>query len=116
LRSLLLLICFLSCLFLVTISSAADVDKIENKIIMNMIRSLTDHTHVSIYTDSQRIKKLLSNHQTHFVASCATANVAILASKSVKNCNNLPIITLRYELLKVYPSSVGSFFWQIRKT
>jgi len=102
----------LSCLFLVTLSSASDVDEIENKIIMNMIRSLTDQTHITIYTDSQRIKNLLRGNQIGFAASCKTANVAILASKSIKNCNNIPIITLKYALLKIYPSSVGSFFWQ----
>jgi len=112
LRYLLLLIGFLSCLFLVTLSSASDVDEIENKIIMNMIRSFTEQSHITIYTDSQRIKNLLRGKQISFAVSCDVASVAILASKAIKNCNNIPIITLKYALLKVYPSSVGSFFWQ----
>lgn len=79
---------------------------------MNMINSLTNKTQLSIYTDSQKIKKILTDDKVKFVDLCINADVAILESKLVKNCNSVPVITLKYKLLKVYPNSVGSFFWQ----
>lgn len=106
------LVFFLNCLFLITTSLASDVVKIENKIIMNMIQSLTHNTNISIYTDSKRLQKILTDNIVNFVPVCSDADVAILETKHVKNCNKLPIITLKYELLKTYQNSVGSFFWQ----
>jgi len=92
---------------------ASDVAQIENKIIMNMISSLNNNNLISLYTDSQKIKKILTDHKIKFVDNCSTAKVAILETKKAENnCNHIPILTLKYNLLKVYPSSVASFFWQ----
>ena len=97
----------------VTTLQASDVDKIENKIVMNMIHSLSKNQLISIYTDSQKIKILLTDLEINFVDRCSNADVAILeTNKLVKNCKQIPILTLKYNLLKVYPSSVASFFWQ----
>lgn len=107
------LVCLICFLLLTTLPLASDVGKIEKKIIMNMIHSLNHNALISIYTDSQKIKNLLSKHKVNFVDSCSNAKVAILETKKAANvCNHIPILTLKYNLLKFYSSSVASFFWQ----
>ncbi|MFK5983919.1 MAG: hypothetical protein QM479_00635 [Pseudomonadota bacterium] len=112
-KPLTLVILLLFSVFYVKLIVASDVNKIENKIIMNMILSLTNKQYPSIYTDSQRIKKILTEQDVHFVESCSSAQIAIIqTNKELKNCNKILIITLKYDLLKTYPDSVASFFWQ----
>ena len=92
---------------------ASDIDKIESKIIMDMVSTLTDNETISIYTDSLKIKKILPNKNINFVNECSSADIAILEKlTSNHQCTNLAIITLKYDLLKGYPQSVASFFWQ----
>ena len=91
----------------------ASSEKVEAKIIMSMLKSVTDNTNLLLYTDSKKINKTLLNNDTTFVKSCDKADIAILeADMSVTECKNIPIITLRYDLLKIYSNSIGSFFWQ----
>jgi len=93
---------------------AISSDKIEYKIILSMLNSITSHTSLSIYTDSKRIEQLLSkNNDITFLENCDKVDISILEkNKMINKCVNGPIITLEYDLLKVYPNSVGSFFWQ----
>ena len=91
----------------------ASSEKVEAKIIMSMLKAVTNHTDLSIYTDSKNINKILLNNDITFVKSCYKADIAILETDmSVTECKNRPIITLRYDLLKIYSNSIGSFFWQ----
>lgn len=77
-----------------------------------MLRSVVTQESISIYTDSQRISHILTHNEVRFIDTCAQADVAIIETKQVANCGQVPIITLKYELLKTYPNSIGSFFWQ----
>jgi len=88
-------------------------EKVEAKIIMSMLNSVTNHTNLLIYTDSKKIKKILSKDEITFVYDCNSANIAILEfDKEATKCESTTIITLKYDLLKTYINSIGSFFWQ----
>ncbi|MDO8454427.1 MAG: hypothetical protein Q7S59_07655 [Sulfurimonas sp.] len=92
---------------------SSEIDKIESKIIMRMIDAVSSHKILSIYTNCQKLKEILPAEKIIFVDDCSDANLAILEkSKIEKNCTDIPIITLEYDLLKKYPNSIGSFFWQ----
>jgi len=91
----------------------SDADVIESKIVMNMLQAISNNSRVSIHTDSKRIKAILKNDKVEFLNTCEDADVIILEKNKNKNlCKNTPVLTLKYDLLKVYPNSVASFFWQ----
>jgi hypothetical protein len=78
-----------------------------------MINAVSNHKVFSIYTNSQKLKNILPAQMIVFVDDCNGADIAILEkSKIEKNCTDIPMITLEYDLLKKYPNSIGSFFWQ----
>ena len=92
---------------------SSEIDKIESKIIMSMIEVVSSHKVFSVYTNSQKLKEILPTEKIVFVDDCEGAELAILEkSKVEKNCTDIAIITLEYDLLKKYPNSIGSFFWQ----
>lgn len=100
-------------LFFSSLSVSSETDKIESKIIMSMIDAVSNHRVFSVYTNSQKLKEILPAQKIVFVDDCSGADLAILEkSKIEKNCANISIITLEYDLLKKYPNSIGSFFWQ----
>ena len=107
---------FLPFLFLFlfnSVNASEKVSSIENKIIMNMIHSLTHVDEILVYTDSPKIKQTLRNSEIKFVNQCGMATIAIIKTKKyVSKCNNVIVLTLEYDLLNVYPNSVASFFWQ----
>jgi hypothetical protein len=78
-----------------------------------MIDAVSNHKVLSVYTNSQKLKDILPKEKIVFVDDCSGADLAILEkSKIEKNCTDISIITLEYDLLKKYPNSIGSFFWQ----
>jgi hypothetical protein len=80
---------------------------------MSMLNAVSNHKGFSIYTNNQKLKNILPAEQIIFVENCTSADLAILEkSKIEENCSNVSIITLEYDLLKKYPNSIGSFFWQ----
>ena len=100
-------------IFSFSLLSGTSSEKVEAKIIMSMLKSVINHADLLIYTDSKKIHKTLLNNDITFVKSCNKANIAILETDtSVTECKNRPVITLRYDLLKTYSNSIGSFFWQ----
>lgn len=100
-------------LFSFSLLCSASSEKVEANIITSMLKAVTNRTDLSIYTDSKKINKILLNNDTAFVKSCDKADIAILETDtSVVKCKNRPVITLRYNLLKIYSNSIGSFFWQ----
>lgn len=102
-------------LFILSFSQLFSIssEKVEAKIIMSMLNSITSHTNLLIYTDSKKIKKTLLRDEITFINDCNSADIAILESDEiVTKCKNTTIITLKYDLLKIYLNSVGSFFWQ----
>ncbi len=104
---------YLVLLFFSSLLLSSEIDKIESKIIMSMIDAVNTHKGFSIYTNSQKLKNILPAQMVVFVDDCSGADIAILEkSKIEKNCMDIPIITLEYDLLKKYPNSIGSFFWQ----
>ncbi|MFA6196899.1 MAG: hypothetical protein WC656_09665 [Sulfurimonas sp.] len=106
-RFLVLLFFFSSLLF------SSEIDKIESRILMSMLNAVSNHKGFSIYTNNQKLKNILPAEQIIFVENCTSADLAILEkSKIEENCSNVSIITLEYDLLKKYPNSIGSFFWQ----